>query len=171
MNHGSGTSRRSFRDLGQRRGEQEAAVARRLLEWANKHGLRIWWGQGKKDGSFFPMYDNRFGQNFLFSVWTYGNVELQFQHMRLPPFSDAEKRKELADRLSEIQGVSIPEAALEQETVVQAQCAYGLWFPGKVLGSLRLGADRDQEGRLAGTPINTCPIVLARPNSGAYRII
>ena len=28
------------------------------------------------------MYDNKFGKNFLFSVWTYGNVELQFQHMR-----------------------------------------------------------------------------------------
>ena len=61
-----------FVDLIHRRGEQEAAVARRLLEWANKHGLRIWWGQGKKDGSFFPMYDNKFGKNFLFSVWTYG---------------------------------------------------------------------------------------------------
>jgi hypothetical protein len=59
-----------FLDLSQRRGEQEAAVARRLLEWATKHNLRIWWGEGKKDGSFFPMYDNKFGKNFLFSVWT-----------------------------------------------------------------------------------------------------
>ena len=75
-----------------------------LLEWAKKHGLRIWWGKGKKDGSFFPMYDNKFGKNFLFSVWTYGTVELQFQHMKLPPFSETEKRKELAHRLSAIQG-------------------------------------------------------------------
>src|SRR5208337_4193058 len=44
-----------FLDLSQRRGEQEAAVARRLLEWATKHNLRFWWGEGKKDGSFFPM--------------------------------------------------------------------------------------------------------------------
>ncbi len=34
-----------FSDLSQRRGEQEAAVARRLLDWAKDHGLRIWWGQ------------------------------------------------------------------------------------------------------------------------------
>jgi hypothetical protein len=102
-----------FSYLSQRRGEQEAAGARRLLEWANKHGLRIWWGQGKKDGSFFPMYDNKFGKNFLFSVWTYGSVELQFQHMKTPPFAEDGKRKDLARRLSAI-GLSIPEEALKK---------------------------------------------------------
>src|SRR4029077_7038656 len=75
--------------------------------------LRIWWGEGMKDGSFFPMYDNEFGKNFLFSVWTYGTVELQFQHMKRPPFSDVEKRKELAQRLSAI-GLSIPDEALNR---------------------------------------------------------
>ena len=102
-----------FLDLSQRRGEQEAAVARRLLEWANKQGLRVWWGRGNKDGSFFPMYDNRFGKNFLFSVWTYGSVELQFQHMKKPPFAEEGKREELAQRLSAI-GLSIPEEALKK---------------------------------------------------------
>ena len=102
-----------FLDLSQRRGEQEAAVARRLLEWATKHSLRIWWGEGKKDGSFFPMYDNKFGKNFLFSVWTYGSVELQFQHMKKPPFAEEGKRKELAQRLSAI-GLSISEETLKK---------------------------------------------------------
>ena len=102
-----------FLDLSQRRGEQEAAVARRLLEWATKHNLRIWWGEGKKDGSFFPMYDNKFGKNFLFSVWTYGSVELQFQHMKKPPFAEEGKRKELAQRLSAM-GLSIPEETLKK---------------------------------------------------------
>ena len=96
-----------FDALRKRRGERETAVARCLLEWAEKHGLRIWWGRGKQDGSFFPMYDNKFGKNFLFSVWTYGTVELQFQHMNLQPFSTIEKRQELADRLMTIPGVSI----------------------------------------------------------------
>ena len=103
-----------FDALRQRRGEQEAAVARSLLAWAKKHGLRTWWGEGKKDGSFFPMYDNRFGPNFLFSVWTYGRVELQFQHMRRPPFSATEERKALADRLVAIEGVSISKSALSK---------------------------------------------------------
>lgn len=100
-----------FSELTQRRNEQEAAVARRLLDWAKSRGLRIWWGQGKKDGSFFPSYISPFGQHLLFSVWTYGSVELQFQHMRRPPFADEGKRRELAQRLTGI-GVSIPEGAL-----------------------------------------------------------
>ena len=103
-----------FLNLSQRRGEQEARVARRLLEWANQHRLRIWWGQGKNDGSFFPSYISTFGQHLLFSVWTYGSIELQFQHMGRPPFSEAEKRNELAERLNAIEGVSIPETALNR---------------------------------------------------------
>ncbi len=59
------------------------------------------------------MYDNKFGKNFLFSVWTYGSVELQFQHMKTPPFAEEGKREELAQRLSAI-GLSIPEEALKK---------------------------------------------------------
>jgi hypothetical protein len=49
-----------------------------------------------------------------FSVWTYESVELQFQHMRRPPFSAVERRRDLADRLTMIEGVSIPDAALNK---------------------------------------------------------
>jgi hypothetical protein len=101
-----------FNALRERRGDEDVAVARRLLEWERRHGLRIWWGRGKQDGSFIPFYENKFGTNYFFGVWTYGSVELQFQWMRHPPFSDIEKKRELAHRLCEIEGVSIPEAAL-----------------------------------------------------------
>jgi hypothetical protein len=60
------------------------------------------------------MYDNKFGKNFLFSVWTSGAVEVQFQHMRRPPFAAPERRRDLADRLTMIEGVSIPDAALDK---------------------------------------------------------
>jgi hypothetical protein len=104
----------SFLDaIQQRRGEEEAAIARALLEWANRRQLRVWWGQGKQDGSFFPSYVNEIGQHFLFAVWTYGNLEVQFQRMKSPPFSDEEKRKELAQRLSAIK-LPIPEDALRR---------------------------------------------------------
>jgi len=59
------------------------------------------------------MYDNEFGKNFLFSVWTYGSVELQFQHMKTPPFAEERKRKEVVQRLSAI-GLPIPEEALNR---------------------------------------------------------
>ncbi len=122
-----------FSELSQRRGEQEAAVARRLLEWANKNGLRVWWGQGKKDGSFFPSYISRVGQHLLFSVWTYGSVELQFQHMKKPPFAEEVKRKELAQRLSVI-GVSIPEEALARRPTFGLRLLLDPGHSGKFLG-------------------------------------
>src|SRR5262245_42505270 len=50
-------------DLRDRQGKPVEAVARRLLEWTNARRLRIWWGQGKKDGSFFPGCDNKFGRH------------------------------------------------------------------------------------------------------------
>lgn len=103
-----------FDAIQQKRGDQEAGIARSLLKWARKMGLRIWWGRGKQDGSFFPMYDNKHGKNFLFSVWTYGAVELQFQHMKHPPFSAQEERKTLANRLTAIEGMSIHESALSK---------------------------------------------------------
>ena len=102
-----------FDDIRKRRGEQEEAIALRLLQWANDRRLRIWWGQGRKDGSFFPLYDNRFGQNFLFSVWTYGRVELQLQHMRTPPFADEVRRDEIVQKLTAI-GLPIPAGALNR---------------------------------------------------------
>jgi hypothetical protein len=115
---GSGETRQwdepSFFDaLLERRGQQEVAVARRPLEWAKKRGLRVWWGQGTKDGSFLIVYDNKFGKNRLFSVWTYGTVELQFQYMKGPPFDKEDEREKLAQRLSNV-GVTIPKDALRK---------------------------------------------------------
>lgn len=57
------------------------------------------------------MYDNRFGKHFLFSVRSPGRVEIQFQHMR-PPFDGEQKRRELAQRLSEINGLSLSDESL-----------------------------------------------------------
>jgi hypothetical protein len=102
-----------FQDLELRRGFEDAQVARRILEWANDEALRIWWGEGKKDGSFFPMFDYKGENHFLISVWTYGRIEIQFQWMKTkPPFDQDSKRQELLNRFNEIPGVSIPTDAI-----------------------------------------------------------
>ncbi|WP_164103725.1 PDDEXK family nuclease [Candidatus Laterigemmans baculatus] len=101
-----------FAELRRKKGEATAAIARACLEWAQSRELRIWWGQGKSEGSFFPVYDNERGKNFLFSVWTYGRIEIQFQHMKKPPFDQDANRQELARRLALIDGISIPEDSI-----------------------------------------------------------
>ncbi len=134
-----------FLDLSQRRGEQEAAVARRLLDWAKNHGLRIWWGQGKKDGSFFPSYNNRFGQHLLFSVWTYGSVELQFQHMKRPPFAEEGETQGTCPTAFGDRSLDTRRSS-EETTDIRSQLAVGARSLGQVRGSLRLGTVGDQEG-------------------------
>jgi hypothetical protein len=96
-------------ELRSRRGIEETEVARRILEWVETNQLRIWWGKGRKDGSFFPMLEDRGTTHWLFSVWTYGRLEVQFQMMQTKPLFSAEaKRLELLHRLNSVAGVEIP---------------------------------------------------------------
>ena len=108
-----------FLDLESRRGIEESKVARKIYEWAQSKGLRIWWGKGKISGSFFPMFDYQGNGYFLISVWTTGTMEVQFQWMQTrPPFDDEAKRLELLQRLNEIPGVTIPADAISRRPSV-----------------------------------------------------
>ncbi len=92
-----------------RRGAAETEVVREILSWATEKRLRIWWGKGKQDGSFFPMLEHGGTWHWLISVWTYGRVEIQFQMMRSrPPFDAEPRRLDLLQRLNNIPNVSIP---------------------------------------------------------------
>lgn len=101
-----------FDALGARRNPEEAEVARDLLAWARRRELRVWWGKGIKDGSFFPMVDKPF--EWTISVWTYGRLEIQFQQFVNQGedasrfFASREARQALRERLNAIPGVSIP---------------------------------------------------------------
>jgi hypothetical protein len=99
--------------LTQRHGPQDADVAHTILSWAKRNALRISWGRGAKDGSFFPMLDWKGNKNSVISVWTYGRLEVQFQWMKeRAPFDSEGKRQELRERLNRIPGVEIPADAI-----------------------------------------------------------
>jgi hypothetical protein len=74
-----------FADLIRRTSEEEARVARRILDWAKDQGCWIWWGKGSQAGSFFPMIRKGDESFWTISVWTYGRLEIQFQQMRTRP--------------------------------------------------------------------------------------
>lgn len=100
-------------DLESRRGADETRVAREILRWATQKQLRVWWGKGKQDGSFFPMLDHKGTPHWLIAIWTYGRIEVQFQNMlRNPPFDEETKRLELLRRLNDIPNVTIPVDAI-----------------------------------------------------------
>jgi hypothetical protein len=109
-----------FADLEARNGAEAARVARELLEWSERHFDRISWGRGAADGAFQPILDTvsrsdgaRRKVN-LFSVWTYGRVEIHFQYLKeRPPFDSRELRVELLERLRRIPGTDWPADSIE----------------------------------------------------------
>lgn len=104
-----------FAKLEEEHGPDDARVARAILEWAKPRFTRIWWGKGRRSGSYFPMLDHA-GESYRpIAVWTYGTVEIQFewlQHRR--PFDWPDKRLELARRLNQIPGIAIPEDSISR---------------------------------------------------------
>jgi hypothetical protein len=99
--------------LKERQGGEEADVAQTILDWAKMLSLRIWWGRGVKNGSFYPTLDWKGKGNSVIAVWTHGQVAVQFGELKKrPPFDDEAKRKELRDRLNRIPGVDIPAEAI-----------------------------------------------------------
>jgi hypothetical protein len=102
-----------FASLEHRHGKQVANTAKQILEWARSRGLRIWWGEGQKDGSFFPMVDCQGEAHWLISVWTYGRLEVQFQFMQSNgPLAPEGACLELLQRLNAVPNVSIPSSAI-----------------------------------------------------------
>lgn len=102
-----------FTALSESAGPQAAEIAHQILRWAQSRGLRIWWGSGKQQGSFFPILDRPGSSPFPIGVWTYGSIEIQFQHLQnRMPFNDPQLRREFLDRLNEIPGVSLPDDSL-----------------------------------------------------------
>ncbi len=97
-----------FEELEARKGKEEVAVARKILDWARARVTRIWWGKGSTMGSFIPVFNHKGTDYQLFAVWTYGTVEVYFQWFTYkPPFDSQELRLDLLSRLNEIQGVSL----------------------------------------------------------------
>lgn len=98
-------------ELEVRRGAEEAAVARKLLEWSKSRTTGIWWGKGGTDGAFFPdlSYKGNTATGLrVFGVYTYGSIEIQFQHLQSkPPFDNDSERLELLQRLNEIPAIDI----------------------------------------------------------------
>jgi uncharacterized protein with ParB-like and HNH nuclease domain len=107
------TEERFMPVLEERAGAEAVEVARSIMDWGVRHTTHIWWGEGKKDGSFAPIFNWKGESYYPVLVWTRGVLVIQFQWLQnRPPFDAPEKRKELLDRLNAIPGIAIPEDSL-----------------------------------------------------------
>jgi hypothetical protein len=98
-----------YAELEARKGPDNAAIARSIVDWAKAAHFRLAFGEGARDGSLFLMYDYKDVQHWTVALWTYGAIEIQLQWMQSqPPFDQEGLRVELLNHLNSIQGVSIP---------------------------------------------------------------
>jgi hypothetical protein len=99
--------------LDERVGGDAVDTARRLFAWVDSRGdLRDSFGNGSKDGSFQAGYWDQARYLWPFVLYTYGRVEVQFQHIaKRRPFDRLELREELRSKLALIPGFDLPPVA------------------------------------------------------------
>jgi hypothetical protein len=101
-----------FESLTLNRSEAEERVARVLYEWALRLHLRIWWGKGKRFGTFYPMLDLHGSEYRTFSVMSDGRVFIQLHAMTdRPALPDHSYAREMVRQLVAIPGLEVPENA------------------------------------------------------------
>lgn len=100
------TAERFLPELARRDGQGAAAIAKEILDWAASRGLEISGGSGARSGSLFPVLRHNNDWQSFASLWTYGAVEMQFQHMR-GPFKDERARADILRQLNEIPGIAL----------------------------------------------------------------
>lgn len=104
-----------MKTLVENKGQAFVDVARDLLAWCQEWSNKIWWGQGVRSGSFFPEITLDDTWVCVFSVWTNGTIEMQFQTLKnRDGFRDEALRLELLNRLNRIGGVDLPADGIER---------------------------------------------------------
>jgi len=96
-------------------GQDAVNTAKRILTWAKEQHLRLWWGKGRITGSCYPMLDINEQTYWIFSLWTKGGIEIQFQFFaKNPMYKDEAKRKKIWEQLNKIPQVSLPEKSIDR---------------------------------------------------------
>ena len=112
-----------FRDLmaGTAADTADAEAARQILGWARQHHTRVVYRKGRRDATASAYVDLADRPLRLISIYSpMGLVELPLQTItRRAPFSEEPKREELRRRLNEVQGVQLPDEALDKYPTIK----------------------------------------------------
>ena len=97
-----------FAELTTQKGAADAAVARKILDWANSRALGVRWGKGNFHVSHTSQ-DSPKNRSWLLSIYNNAIVYVHFGDVQLrPPFDEESKRLEWLHRLNQVPGLSIP---------------------------------------------------------------
>ena len=109
-----------FAELQSKSGPQTVRAARQLLDWCKANVTRIWWGKGLQSGSFVPVFEMGATKRYLFAAFTGGpkskpTIQLYFAYWsKQAPFDSAPARLEMLRRLNDVNGIALPDSAIEK---------------------------------------------------------
>ncbi|MHB1904616.1 MAG: hypothetical protein ACYCTG_11045 [Ferrimicrobium sp.] len=99
-----------FADLGERSDSACVTLCREILEWTRVQGVRVVYGNGKRDGSMILVAGPPPNGYVFASLWSSGGIEIDLQYVRRSPsFQEDETRLEVIRKFNQIPGVSIDE--------------------------------------------------------------
>jgi hypothetical protein len=117
---------RFISELESRQGEEDVAVAKQLMNWCLEHEGRLDYGSGASHGSVFLVFEHGGQSIWPLALWTYGKIEVQFQHLLKNSAFQAEgNRRELQRRLNAIPGVNISDDALTRRPSIAYALLHG----------------------------------------------
>lgn len=92
-----------------------AQTAASIIDGCTQRGLRSAYGRGSASGSYFPVLDHAGDWYAPFALWTYGQVETQFQWLKeKSAFTAQADRLALLERFNQVPGVALPADALHR---------------------------------------------------------
>lgn len=141
-----------FAALAEKVPAEAVAAAREILTWAQAHSSHIYWGKGKVDGGFVPVYHDGVRDHQYFVVWTRGTLELSFAvYAKKPPFNDGVLLDEMVRRIAALPSITLPPDAAHRQpniplTVVAPEPVLAQFFETYewYLEQVRLAAERER---------------------------
>jgi Endonuclease NucS len=109
-----------FAELQSKSSPPTVLAARRLLDWCKANVTRIWWGKGIQSGSFVPVFEQGATKRYLFAAYTGApkskpTIQLYFAYWsKQAPFDSAPTRLEMLRRLNDVNGIALPDSAIEK---------------------------------------------------------
>lgn len=101
------------KDIIAKDGQESAAIARKILDWALGRGMEISWGRGNSYGSFAPYLRRGETTYRPLIVYSSGSVAIRLAWLKeSPPFDAVERRQEFADQLARVDAFSFTESDL-----------------------------------------------------------
>lgn len=103
-----------YAEMERRVGPEPVRIAKKLADWMRANADQVWHGHGSRNGSMGTTFVQHGVKLYPIQFSTNGRVTLNFGYCTKPPFDDEARRQEWLRRLNSVDGVNLPEDAIDR---------------------------------------------------------